>query len=97
MDGTFNITLYTPIGPQSGILSLTDDNGALRGSIHAMGYTNYFRNGKASGNSFDLSEILNAGFFNIRYSAKGMIDGNALNAKVTTDSGIFQLNGTRKA
>ena len=97
MDGTFDVTLFTPIGPQRGILVLTDENGALRGSIHAMGYTNYFRNGKASGNSFELSGNLNAGFFNIRYSAKGTIDGDALKADVTTDSGIFQMNGTRTA
>ena len=96
MNGTFDITLYTPIGPQRGFLMLTDENGALRGSIHAMGNTNYFRNGKTDGNSFEFSGILNAGFFNIRYSAKGMIDGNTLKAKVTTDSGTFQLSGTRK-
>ena len=97
MNGTFDITLDTPVGPQKGILKLTDENGALRGSVHAMGYTNYFRNGKASGNSFALSGTLNASIFNIRYSAKGTVDGNALKVNVTTDSGIFQLSGTRKA
>lgn len=97
MNGTFDITLYTPIGPQSGILVLTDESEALRGSIHAMGITNYFRNGKANGNSFEFSGTLNAGFFNIRYSAIGTVNGDTLKAKVTTDSGIFQLSGTRKA
>jgi len=97
MNGTFNITLYTPIGPQRGFLTLTDENGALRGSIRAMGNTNYYRSGKADGNSFEFSGILNAGFFNIRYSAKGTIDGDTLKAKVTTDSGIFQMDGTRTA
>lgn len=97
MNGTFDVTLLTPIGPQRGVLKLTDKNGALRGSVHAMGYTNYFRNGKANGNSFALSGTLNASIFNIRYSAKGTIDGDSLKARVTTDSGIFQLSGTRKA
>lgn len=95
MSGTFNIILYTPIGPQRGILKLTDENGTLRGSIQAMGNTNYFRNGKSNGNSFEFSGILNAGFFNIRYIAKGTINGITLESKVTTDSGIFQISGTR--
>lgn len=97
MNGTFNITLYTPFGPQSGVLMLIDENGILHGSIRAMGNSNYFRNGKSNGNSFEFSGILNAGFFNIRYSAKGTVDGDTLKAKVTTDSGIFQINGTRTA
>ena len=97
MNGTFDVTLLTPIGPQRGVLMLSDENGTLHGSIHAMGYTNYLRNGSANGNSFELSGTLNASIFNIRYSAKGTIDGDTLNAKVTTDSGIFELSGTRKA
>jgi hypothetical protein len=97
LNGTFTITLLTPIGPQNGILTFADERGILSGSIRAMGVTNPFRNGKINGNSFEFSGTLNAGFINLRYNAKGTIVGNTLKAVVTTNSGTFQISGTRKA
>nr|WP_319487616.1 hypothetical protein [uncultured Caproiciproducens sp.] len=95
MNATFNVTLSTPIGTKKGVVTFLDKNGVLSGSIRAMGRSNYFKNGKIIGNSFEFSGILNAGFFNFRYTAKGIIDGDTLNAIATTNSGTFQIIGTR--
>jgi hypothetical protein len=95
MNGTFNVTLRTPIGPQNGIITFIDEHGTLSGSIRTMGNTSLFKDGKANGNSFEFSGILNLGFLNPKYIAKGTIDGNTLKAVATTDFGTFQIDGTR--
>lgn len=95
MNSTFNITLNTPFGPQNGVLTLTDDKGILSGSIRAMGKTNYFKNGSMVDNSFMFSGMLDVGIFKFSYTAKGSIVGNVLKAVATTNSGTFQISGTR--
>ena len=95
MNDTYSVTLQTPFGTQKGTVTFVDDNGKLSGSIRTMGNTSFFRNGKVNGNSFEFSGILNAGFFNLRYNAKGAIEGDAIKAVAFTNYGTFQINGTR--
>ena len=66
MNGTYNITLIIPFGPQKGTVIFTNYNGVLSGSIHALGNTSYFKGGKINDESFDFSGILNTGFSTIR-------------------------------
>lgn len=95
MNGSFNVTLRTPIGPQKGVITFIDEKGLLSGSIRVMGINSPFRNGKMNGNSFEFSGNLNTGFIMIKYNAKGTIIGNTIKAIATTNSGTFQINGTR--
>ena len=95
MNGTYNVTLVTPFGPKKGTVVFTDRNGVLNGSIHAMGDTSNFRNGKADGNTFKFSGVFNAGFFNVQYTAKGAIEGNALKGTVNTNLGTFEMYGVK--
>lgn len=95
MNDTYRVTLQTPFGTQKGTVTFVDDNGILSGSIRAMGNTSFFKNGKISENAFEFSGILNAGFFNLRYTAKGTIEGDILKSVALTNSGTFQINGTR--
>jgi hypothetical protein len=95
MNSNFNITLRTPFGSQNGVLTLIDDNGTLNGYIRAMEKNNYFKNGSMVDNSFAFSGILDVGIFKFSYTAKGSIVGNVLKAVATTNSGTFQISGTR--
>lgn len=95
MNGTYNVTLITPFGPKEGTIVFTDRNGVLSGYIHAMGDTSDFKSGKINGNAFEFSGILNAGFFNIKYTAKGTIERNALKGTVNTNLGTFQMSGVK--
>jgi len=97
MNGTFSITIGTPIGSQKGVVTFVDESGKLSGSIRAMGNTNLFKNGKMVGNSFEFSGILDIGLFKFTYTAKGTIVENALKGVATTNSGSFQMSGTRIA
>ncbi len=95
MNGTYHITLLTPIGAKRGDITFTDHNGALSGSIRAMGGIQNFKGGKTDGTAFEFSGILNTGLFNIRYTADGTAEGNALRGKVRTNLGTFQMQGEK--
>ena len=95
MGGTFDVTLTTPIGPKRGILTMVEKDGTLSGSIRAMGNTSFFRNGRAAGNSFEFSGVLDAGFFRTRYTVRGTVEGDTLRAAAATDLGTFRMSGTR--
>ncbi|MDF1494304.1 hypothetical protein [Caproiciproducens sp. CPB-2] len=97
MSGTYNVTLHTPMGGQKGTVTLVDDHGTLSGSIRSMGSTSFFRNGKTRGNSFEFSGTLGLGFFQLKYLAKGTVEGDIIKAVAMTNSGTFQINGTRAA
>lgn len=95
MNGTYHVTLLTPFGQRSGTVIFTDHNGVLSGSIHAMGDTNNFKNGKMDGSTFEFSGSFKAGFLNIPYTANGAIEGNSLNGTVKTNLGAFQIYGVK--
>lgn len=97
MGGTFDVILNTPAGPKKGVLTMAERDGTLSGSIRAMGAASFFSNGRAKGNSFEFSGILNAGFFRIRYTARGTVEGDTLKAAAATDLGTFGMSGTRTA
>lgn len=96
MNGTYDATLQTPIGPQSGDITFIDRNGILSGSIRAMGGTSYFENGKVNGNAFEFSGVLSAGFLHFRYTVKGTAEGNSFTGTAITDSGAYPIRGEKK-
>ena len=95
MNGTFKISLATPMGRKNGTISLAEEDGALVGSLRALGHENPIKNGKVSGNNFEFSGALKTGFGKIEYSAVGMINGDILTANAKTKYGIMKINGTR--
>lgn len=95
MKHSYRVTLRTQFGPQTGILTLIEKNATLKGSIQCMGNTNYFKNGKMDGNTFQFSGILNIGFYNIRYQINGEVHDPELTATAATSYGNFPITGTQ--
>ncbi len=95
MSETFQIGLRTPIGSYSGLATFDRKDEKLEGFVRTMGHTSPIENGKAVGNSLEFSGTLNTGFFNVRYAAKGTINGDRLELVAATQYGQFQITGTR--
>jgi hypothetical protein len=95
MTDAFKISMVTPIGKKDGTIRLTNDNGVLSGYIKVMGSISYIKDGTITGNSFEFSGILHAAFFQFKYHATGTIEGDSFKAVASTNSGAFQINGTR--
>ena len=95
INGTYKISMSTPMGPKSGSITFIDKDGVLSGYIRALGSENPFKNGKSSGNSFEFDGILKILFRRFEYTAKGTITGDVLKATATTKFGIMEIEGTR--
>jgi hypothetical protein len=95
MNGTFKVSLSTPIGIKNGIIHFINQNGVLSGSIRAMSSENPFSGGKTNGDSFEFSGILKAGFSRFKYTATGTVAGDTLKATAHTKYGTMKITGTR--
>ncbi len=95
MNGTFNISLNTPMGLKSGTIILIDNNGVLSGSLRALGKENPIVRGIANGNTFEIEGFVKTGFGKIEYSANGTIIKDILEANAKTKFGIMKISGTR--
>lgn len=95
MNGNYRVSLRTPIGVQNGMITFVNKEGSLSGSIRTMGNVSFFKNGKINGNRFEFSGSLNVGLLNLRYTAKGVVEGSNLQATAATSYGTFQIVGTK--
>jgi hypothetical protein len=85
-DGTWNLTMQTPMGERRSTLKLSTAGGTLTGQQEAEGNTTDIAEGTVSGN--DLSwkvSITNPMPLTLTFS--GTVDGNSLNG--TADTGMF--------
>ena len=94
-DGTWNLTMETPMGERRSTLTLSTAGGTLTGTQEAEGNTTDIADGTANGN--DLSwkvSITNPMPLTLTFS--GTVDGNSLTGTADTGMfGSFPFEGTR--
>jgi len=94
-DGTWNLTMETPMGERRSTLTLSTAGGTLTGKQEAEGNTTDIAEGTVNGN--DLSwkvSITNPMPLTLTFS--GTVDGNALTGTADTGMfGSFPFQGTR--
>ena len=94
-DGTWNLTMQTPMGERRSTLKLSTAGGTLTGQQEAEGNTTDIAEGTVSGN--DLSwkvSITNPMPLTLTFS--GTVEGNNLNGMADTGMfGSFPFEGTR--
>ena len=95
VDGTWNVTVKSPMGDQPSTLTLKADGGALTGTASAQGNTNPIANGKADGNNISWSNSITTPFpMTLEFS--GTVDGDNLTGTVKAGSfGSFPFTGKR--
>ena len=94
-DGTWHLTMNTPMGERSSTLTLSTAGGTLTGTQEAEGNTTDIANGTVNGNdvSWQVS-ITNPMPLTLTFS--GTVDGSAMSG--TADTGVFgnfPFSGTR--
>lgn len=94
-DGTWNTTIDSPMGSQSGTLELQTDAGSLSGSINGPQGTMEFSGGTVSGNDLAWNvEMTQPMAMTLEFTAT--VDGDNLVGQVKLGSfGTAQLKGTR--
>jgi hypothetical protein len=94
-DGTWNLTMNTPMGERRSTLTLSTSGGTLAGKQEAEGNTTDIAEGTVNGNdvSWQVS-ITNPMPLTLTFS--GTVDGNSMNGTADTGMfGSFPFEGTR--
>jgi len=94
-DGTWNLTMETPMGERRSTLTLSTSGGSLTGKQEAEGNTTDIAEGTANGN--DLSwKVSITNPMPLTLTFNGTVDGNTLNGTADTGMfGSFPFQGTR--
>ena len=94
-DGSWNLTMQTPMGERISKLTLSTAGGNLTGQQEAEGNTTEITDGSVSGNDVSWKvAITNPMPLTLTFS--GTVNGNALNGTADTGMfGSFPFEGTR--
>ena len=94
-DGTWNLTMQTPMGERRSTLTLAAAGGSLTGTQEAEGNTTDITDGSVSGNDVSWKvAITNPMPLTLTFS--GSVNGNTLNGTADTGMfGSFPFEGTR--
>ena len=94
-DGTWNLTMNTPMGERRSTLTLSTSGGTLTGNQEADGNTTDITEGTVNGN--DVSwQVSITNPMPLTLTFNGTVDGNSLNGTADTGMfGSFPFEGTR--
>lgn len=94
-DGTWNLSMQTPMGERTSKLTLSTAGGTLTGSQEAEGNTTDIADGSVNGNEVSWKvSITNPMPLTLTFT--GTVDGNELNGTADTGMfGSFPFQGTR--
>jgi hypothetical protein len=94
-DGTWNLTMNTPMGERRSTLTLSTAGGTLTGKQEAEGNTTDIAEGTVNGN--DVSwQVSITNPMPLTLTFNGTVDGNTMNGTADTGMfGSFPFEGTR--
>jgi len=95
IDGTWEITINSPMGAQKAKLEFQSNSGALTGTQHAQGSSQPVSNGKVDGNAVSWSANITSPM-PMTLEFAGNVDGDALKGSVKAGAfGSFPFAGAR--
>lgn len=96
VDGTYEVSLKSPMGLKKGELKLHSEGGVLSGGMTVMGKENPIGPGTAEGDNFSFSGELKTAVGKLAYMCEGRVEGNAISGVAKTKKGDLPLTGKRK-
>ena len=95
IDGTWEITINSPLGAQKAKLELVAKDGALTGTQHAQGSSQAVGNGKVDGNAVSWSANITTPM-PMTLEFAGTVEGDTLKGNVKAGGfGSFPFSGGR--
>lgn len=96
IDGTYSVSLKTPMGLKKGDLVLATKEGTLTGKMIIMGKENPITDGTCEGDSFHFAGDLKTAVGKLSFTCDGSVSGDTLTAETRSKKGNFQITGKRK-
>ena len=91
MDGIYETSINTPMGPMNARIYLKTNGNNLTGMIEMMGMKNEINGGKVEGNKCFMKGNLKNNMLSLQYNIIAELIGNKLNIYAKTNMGEFQL------
>jgi hypothetical protein len=96
VDGTWNITMSTPMGDRPATVRLQSDGGALSGAMVGQQGEQAFSGGTAEGNNVAWSSTVSGPMGQMELKFAGAVDGDSITGTVQFGSfGSGSFKGTR--
>ena len=95
MDGIYEISINTPMGPMSGKVTLSTKENVLDGVLEIMGMKHNLTGGRVKGNQCYFKGNIKNNALNIEYEIMGQLIGNILSVYAKTNMGEFKLQGKK--
>jgi hypothetical protein len=95
LDGTYEISMTTPIGNQAGKLVFETNGGVLTGNSEVMGSVSPLKDGTVDGDSFEFKVDANTPMGALEITLKGKVEGDTLTGEAITPFGPTPLTGDR--
>ncbi len=95
VDGTYKVTVHTPLGPQPGQLTLKSDGTALSGTLQNSVGTFEIEDGTVSGNAVHFFAHIQTPIGKFRVEINGEVDGDTYNGSGKLPLGTVRVEGTR--
>jgi cytochrome P450 len=96
VDGTWKITIQSPVGPQSTVLTLASEGGVLTGTQSGQGETQAISDGKVDGNALSwVNHVTKPIKMKVQFAC--VIEGNQMNGKAKAGfMGSFPFTGVKE-
>lgn len=95
IEGTYDVTVKTPMGAIKGTVVLCQKGEELTGKFAIMGKEAAFSGGVITGNQCSFSGEMVTPVGNVPYTINGTIDGDTFAATAETQLGKMDINGVR--
>ena len=95
VDGTYQITVKTPLGPQDALLTLRAEGMALSGFIENAKGRSDFSGGTVDGVEFRFSARIGTPIGRVHADIQGKVDGDQLRATAKLPLGTTDIQGSR--
>ncbi len=95
IDGTYDVTVETPLGIVKGTVVLCQKGDELTGKFAVMGKEAEFSGGAITGNRCTFNGEMVTPLGAISYTINGTVDGDTFAATAETQMGNMTINGVR--
>lgn len=94
-DGTYQVTVKTPMGNQKGTLTIQSAGESFSGSLETPSGTSHFTGGRVNGNQLQWQAETKTplGAFDVSYTAT--IEGDRLSGEASTPMGAAPMDGMK--
>lgn len=95
IDGTYGVTVNTPMGKQKGDFVLFQDGNMLTGTVTIMKNVIEIQDGKVDGDNFEGAFEAKTPMGRMKMSMKGNVDGDIISGTISMKLGEMPFEGVK--